>query len=219
MKLLVVEDEPGIASFVERGLRQEGFDVIVASDGPNGLALALDPEIDLVILDLMLPGLAGDEVLRRVRASGSDVPVILLTARDGVVDRVAGLDAGADDYLTKPFNLAELVARVRARLRVRDQAAAEHLVVGAVTLDLRARVALLEDRRVDLTTREFDLLELFMRHPGQVFSQAHLVDRVWGMGHEGASNVVEVYVGYLRRKLRRTVIETVRGSGYRFVGR
>ncbi|MEX0706117.1 MAG: response regulator transcription factor [Nitriliruptoraceae bacterium] len=219
MKLLVVEDEAGIASFVERGLRQEGFEVVVAADGPGGLALALDPEVDLVVLDLMLPGLAGDEVLRRIRASGSDVPVILLTARDGVRDRVAGLDAGADDYLTKPFNLAELVARVRARLRVRDQGAGDHLEVADVRLDMRARVAHLDGRQVELTTREFDLLELFMRHPGQVFSQAHLVDRVWGMGHDGASNVVEVYVGYLRRKLRRSVIETVRGSGYRFVGR
>ncbi|MEX0869434.1 MAG: response regulator transcription factor [Nitriliruptoraceae bacterium] len=218
MKLLVVEDERRIADFVERGFRSAGFVVEVAHDGPSGLAAARSTDVDLVVLDVMLPGMAGDEVLRRLRTSRPDVPVILLTARDTVDDRVAGLNAGADDYVTKPFSFAELLARVHARLRARDQHESTVIEAGGITLDLRTRSAELDGATVELTAKEFALLEVFMRHPRQVLSQAQLIDRVWGYSDDGGSNVAEVYVGYLRRKLGRHVIDTVRGAGYRFVG-
>jgi DNA-binding response OmpR family regulator len=218
VNLLIVEDEDRIAAFLERGLKAEGFTVGRAADGDTGLALALQDEVDLVILDLMLPGLAGEQVLERLRARRPDVPVIVLTARDAVEDRVRGLNAGADDYVTKPFSFAELLARVHARLRSRDQASSAVVEVGDVRLDLRARTAVLDDREVTLTAREFALLETFLRHPGQVLSQVQLMDRVWGYDFDPGSNVVEVYVGYLRRKLRPELIETVRGAGYRFRG-
>jgi DNA-binding response OmpR family regulator len=216
MHILIVEDEERIAAFVERGLRAEGFSVQVAPDGHTGLALATGDDIDLVVLDLMLPGMSGIDVLTRLRARRPDVPVIILTARDDVDDRVTGLNSGADDYVTKPFSFAELLARIQARLRARDQASATTIVSGDVTLDLRTRTASHQGRTVDLTAREFSLLETFMRHSGQVLSQAQLMDRVWGYDFDPGSNVVEVYVGYLRRKLHRDVIETVRGAGYRF---
>jgi DNA-binding response OmpR family regulator len=218
VNVLIVEDEDRIAAFVERGLRAEGFTVQRAADGESGLALASQEEVDLVILDLMLPRLDGEQVLERLRSRRPDVPVIVLTARDAVEDRVRGLNAGADDYVTKPFSFAELLARVHARLRARDQASAAVLEVGEVRLDLRTRSAHLDDREVGLTAREFALLETFLRHPGQVLSQVQLMDRVWGYDFEPGSNVVEVYVGYLRRKLRPDLIETVRGAGYRFRG-
>jgi DNA-binding response OmpR family regulator len=214
--VLIVEDEDRIAAFVERGLRAEGFTVQRAADGEAGLALASQEEVDLVVLDLMLPRLDGEQVLERLRSRRPDVPVIVLTARDAVEDRVRGLNAGADDYVTKPFSFAELLARIHARLRARDQASATVLEVGEVQLDLRTRSAHLDDREVTLTAREFALLETFLRHPGQVLSQVQLMDRVWGYDFEPGSNVVEVYVGYLRRKLRPDLIETVRGAGYRF---
>ena len=217
MNILIVEDEPRIAAFVERGLKAEGFSVQVATDGTTGYALACQDEVDLVILDLMLPGLTGEEVLRKLRAKRPDVPVIVLTAKDAVDDRVRNLNAGADDYVTKPFSFAELAARVHARLRARDQSSSTSLSVAGVELDLPRRSVRLDDREVDLTAREFALLETFMRHKGQVLSQVQLMDRVWGYDFEPGSNVVEVYVGYLRRKLRRDLIETVRGAGYRFV--
>jgi DNA-binding response OmpR family regulator len=216
MNIVIVEDEARIASFVERGLRAEGFTVQVAADGTQGLALASGEDVDLVVLDLMLPGLSGTDVLTRLRERRPEVPVIILTARDEVDDRVAGLNAGADDYVTKPFSFAELLARIHARLRARDQSSATTIEAGGVTLDLRARTATHGERTVDLTAREFALLETFMRHPGQVLSQAQLMDRVWGYDFDPGSNVVEVYVGYLRRKLHRRVVQTVRGSGYRF---
>jgi DNA-binding response OmpR family regulator len=217
MNILIVEDEPRIAAFVERGLKAEGFAVQVAEDGTTGYALACQDEVDLVILDLMLPGLSGEEVLRRLRDRRPDVPVIVLTAKDAVDDRVRNLNAGADDYVTKPFSFAELAARVHARLRARDQSSSTSLSVAGVELDLPRRSVRLDDREVDLTAREFALLETLMRHKGQVLSQVQLMDRVWGYDFEPGSNVVEVYVGYLRRKLRRDLIETVRGAGYRFV--
>jgi DNA-binding response OmpR family regulator len=216
MNVLIVEDEARIASFVERGLKAEGFAVQVAGDGDTGFALACDEEVDLVILDLMLPKLSGEQVLERLRARRPDVPVIVLTARDAVEDRVRNLNAGADDYVTKPFSFAELLARVQARLRARDQHNATEMQVNGVQLDLRSRTARFDGREVTLTAREFALLETFMRHPGQVLSQVQLMDRVWGYDFDPGSNVVEVYVGYLRKKLRKDLIETVRGAGYRF---
>jgi DNA-binding response OmpR family regulator len=216
VNILIVEDEERISSFVQRGLKAEGFAVQTASDGPTGYALASQDEVDLVILDLMLPGMTGEQVLERLRTKRPDVPVIVLTAKDAVEDRVRNLNAGADDYLTKPFSFAELLARVHARLRSRDQATSTVLEVGEVSLDVRSRMARLDGTEVTLTAREFALLETFLRHPNQVLSQVQLMDRVWGYDFEPGSNVVEVYVGYLRRKLRSDLIETVRGAGYRF---
>jgi DNA-binding response OmpR family regulator len=215
---LVIEDEQRIASFLQRGLEAEGFVVLTAGDGDHGLELAAAPDVDVVVLDLLLPGLPGEEVLRRLRARRSDLPVIVLTAKDAIGDRVANLDAGADDYMTKPFSLAELVARIRARLRGGDQREAIRLVRGGIALDVRARTATIGDRSVELTAREFTLLETFMRHPGQVLSQPRLLDLAWGYDRDPGSNVVEVYVRNLRKKLDPDVIETVRGVGYRFRG-
>lgn len=217
MNVLIVEDEPRIAAFVERGLKAEGFTVTVANDGSTGLALACDDGVDLVILDLKLPKLPGEQVLAKLRQRRPDVPVIVLTAKDAIDDRVQNLNAGADDYLTKPFSFAELLARIHARLRSRDQQSSAALELGGVTLDLHSRTVMVGERRIELTAREFALLETFMRHPGQVLSQVQLMDRVWGYDFEPGSNVVEVYVGYLRRKLGKARIETVRGAGYRFV--
>jgi DNA-binding response OmpR family regulator len=219
VQVLVVEDEPGLRDFLQRGLTAEGYAVVTAADGPSGLTLACDPEVDVVVLDLNLPGLSGDEVLVRLRAERPGVPVIVLTARDGVDDRVRNLDAGADDYMVKPFSLAELTARLRARLRSADQPTGNLLEVGAVRLDLVTRRAAVAGTEVALTNREFGLAETLMRHGGHVLSQQQLLDRVWGYQFEPAtSNVVEVCVRSLRRKLGASVIETVRGAGYRFVG-
>jgi DNA-binding response OmpR family regulator len=215
MNVLIVEDEARSAAFIERGLRAEGFTVQLAGDGEVGLALAAQDNVDLVILDLMLPQLPGEQVLERLRRKRPDVPVIVLTARDAVEDRVRNLNAGADDYVTKPFSFAELLARVQARLRARDQQSSTELLEGELSLDLRARTARLDGQEVTLTSREFGLLETFLRHPNQVLSQVQLMDRVWGYDFDPGSNVVEVYVGYLRRKLRKDLIETVRGAGYR----
>ncbi|WP_420452103.1 response regulator transcription factor [Ilumatobacter sp.] len=216
--VLVIEDEERIVRFLERGLEAEGYVVVATHSGERGVQLARTLPVDAVILDLMLPGLSGEEVLDRIRESDRDLPIIVLTAKDSVPDRVAMLNAGADDYLSKPFSLTELIARIRARLRDRGQERATSLEVGAVTLDLLARRAVLDGREIDLTAREFSLLETFMRHPGQVLSEFQLLDLVWGYGFDTGSNVVEVYVGYLRKKLRPDVIVTIRGSGYRFEG-
>ena len=218
VNVLVVQDEPRVAAFIKRGLEAEGFAVRTASDGADGLQLTTSFDFDLVVLDLVLPTMSGEDVLTRLREGGSRVPVIVLTAKDDVADRVANLDAGADDYLTKPFSFSELLARIRARLRGADQTNAAEISHGAVTLDLNTRYARIDERAVDLTSREFALLETLMRHPGQVLSQPQLLDQVWGYDHEPGSNVVEVYVGYLRKKLRPDVVETVRGAGYRFIG-
>ena len=218
MNVLVVQDDPRIASFITRGLEAEGFAVRSASDGALGLRMTESSEFDLIILDLVLPTVTGEEVLTRIRGGGSTVPVIVLTSKDAVSDRVANLDAGADDYVTKPFSLTELLARVRARLRSADQAVSTTISHGRVTVDVRARRALIEGRSVELTSREFALLETLMHHPGQVLSQPQLMDQVWGYDHDARSNVVEVYIGYLRKKLHPDVVETVRGAGYRFRG-
>ncbi len=218
MNVLVVQDEARIATFLKRGLEAEGFAVRIACDGAESLRLTRSAHFDLIILDLLLPSVSGEEVLARLRDGGSNVPVIVLTAKDAVSDRVANLEAGADDYLTKPFSFAELLARVRARLRTADQAASTVISHGAVRLDLHTKEVRIDERSVELTSREFGLLETFMRHPGEVLSQPQLLDQVWGYDHEPRSNVVEVYVAYLRKKLRPDVVETVRGMGYRFRG-
>jgi DNA-binding response OmpR family regulator len=214
-RVLIVEDEPRLASFLEKGLRSAGLTTTVADDGVKGAALARDRDFDLVLLDVGLPGQDGFAVLRSVRARGERLPVIMLTARDEVDDTVTGLDAGADDYVTKPFVFEELLARVRARLRTEDRTEASSLRAGAVELDFRRRVALHEGREVELTAREFTMLETFLRHAGQVLSREQLLSHVWGYDFDPGSNVVDVYVRYLRRKLGTDVIETVRGMGYR----
>lgn len=217
MAVLVIEDEPGIADFVRRGLEAAGFTVVVEADGLLGLLAAQREEVDLVVLDLGLPGLSGEQVLDRLRTARPGLPVIVLTAKDSVADRVANLDAGADDYVIKPFSFSELLARVRARLRRPDQPSSVVLVAGGISLDVRTRRATVADREVALSAREFTLLEVLLRHAGQVLSQAQLLDQVWGYDFEGSSNVVETYVRHLRRKLGPQRIETVRGAGYRLV--
>lgn len=215
MAILLIEDEAGISRFVQQGLESAGYQVLVAVNGDDGLAMALRDEVEVVVLDLGLPGLPGEEVLRRLRQRRPSVPVIVLTAKDAVGDRVANLDAGADDYMVKPFSFSELLARIRARLRTGAQQRADALSVGPLTLDLQTRTVTVDDRVVDLSTREFSLLEVLMRHPGHVMSQTQLLDRVWGYDFDGSSNVVEVYVGHLRRKVGAERIQTVRGVGYR----
>jgi DNA-binding response OmpR family regulator len=214
-RILIAEDEPRLASFLEKGLRSNGFVTTVAADGAAASMLARDDEFDLLILDLGLPGKDGTVVLRELRAAGQRMPVLILTARDDVSDKVAGLEGGADDYVTKPFRFEELLARVRARLR--DERTVEPTVLrsGDVTLDLRTRRASANGKTVDLTAREFTMLEVLIRHPGQVLSREQLLSHVWGYDYDPGSNVVDVYVGYLRKKLGPGSIETVRGMGYR----
>ncbi len=220
MRILLVEDEPRIVRLLERGLGAHGHQLETASDGTDGLEMADDGGIDLVILDIGLPGMDGQEVLRRLRARRPELPVLMLTARDDVPSTVQTLDAGADDYLTKPFALEELMARIRALSRRRDQGQAAVIEVGDTRLDLLARRAWRGEREIELAAREFALLEYFMRHPGQVLTRSQILEAVWEYGYDPGSNVVDVYVGYLRRKLRdkagRDPISTVRGTGYRF---
>jgi len=218
VNVLVVQDEAPIASLIRRGLEAEGFAVRTACDGAKGLELARSLDFDLIVLDLLLPTVTGEEILTRLRAAGSRVPVIVLTAKDATPDCVAVLNAGADDYVTKPCSFSELLARVRARLRTADQTVSTAISRGRVTIDVSTREVRIGGRSVDVTPREFALLETLMRHSGQVLSQAQLLDQVWGYDRDPRSNVVEVYVGYLRRKLRPDVVETVRGAGYRFRG-
>lgn len=217
MTILLIEDEEGIITFVRRGLEAAGHQVLVAGDGLDGLAMALATDVELVVLDLGLPGIPGEEVLRRLRQRRPTVPVIVLTAKDAVADRVANLEAGADDYVVKPFSFSELLARIRARLRNADQSRADTIAVGDLVLDLLSRTVAVDGAVTDLSTREFALLEMFARNPGHVLSQVQLLDRVWGYDFDGSSNVVEVYVGHLRRKIGAARIQTVRGVGYRLV--
>lgn len=221
--VLVVEDEPGIVDFLQRGLQAEGFAVESTGDGVEGERRALEESFDLVVLDMMLPGRDGLDVLAAVRRSKPGLPVIVLTARGEVQDRVAGLETGAVDYLVKPFSLAELVARIRAQLRVAAQASAQASTTtlrGAdIEVDLLTRKVRRGGEPVLLSTTEFELLAYLVRHCGQVLSREHLLSAVWGYEHDPATNVVDVYVGYLRRKLRRpdspAPIFTVRAVGYR----
>jgi DNA-binding response OmpR family regulator len=214
--LLLIEDDPRIREIVERGLGARGFVVTSAADGPSGVELARKLEVDLLLLDLVLPGRSGLEVLQDVRAAKPRLPVIALTALADTRSRVGGLDAGADDYITKPFAVEELAARVRARLRWQDEDSAGVLKSGPLTVDLMTHRAVLDGREVPLSARELTLLATFVRHAGQVLSRDQLLDRVWGITFETGSNVVDVYVGALRRKLGGGWIETVRGLGYRF---
>ncbi|HEX2110232.1 MAG TPA: response regulator transcription factor [Gaiellaceae bacterium] len=214
-RILIAEDEARIASFVEKGLRANGFATEIAADGETAYALARTGRFDLLILDVGLPGLDGFEVLRHLREAGQTLPVVILTARDSVRDTVAGLEGGADDYITKPFRFEELLARVRVRLRGDRAAEQTVLRVGDLSLDLRTRQATVEGRMVDLSAREFALAEVFFRHPGQVLSREQLLSHVWGYDFDPGSNVVDVYVGYLRRKLGNDRIASVRGMGYR----
>jgi len=216
--ILVVEDEAEIAGYLRRGLMFEGFSVEVAADGHQALAAARERPPDLVVLDLMLPGIDGLEVARRLR-SVSDVPIIMLTARDAVPDRVAGLEAGADDYLIKPFAFEELLARIRVQLRRRQREETTTVLrYGPLVMDTAAHDVTIGSRRVELTAKEYDLLELFMRHPQQVMTREVIYDRVWGYDFGGESNIIEVYVRYLRQKLEARgeprLIHTVRGVGY-----
>lgn len=214
-RILIAEDEERIVSFLEKGLRAQGYTTLSVATGIDAAALARDDTFDLLILDLGLPLRDGRAVLREIRARGERLPVIVLTARDGIDDTVGSLEQGADDYVTKPFRFEELLARVRLRLRDEPALEATVLTVGTVSLDLRSRRATHETRTIDLTAREFALLESFMRHPGQVLSREQLLSHVWGYDFDPGSNVVDVYVRYLRQKLGGDVIETVRGMGYR----
>ena len=216
-RILVVEDEPRISSFIEKGLRAEGYTPTVVTDGVTALDYALSGEFDLAVLDVGLPGMDGFTVLRRLRQEKSTLPVIVLTARDSVSDTVRGLEGGADDYMPKPFRFAELMARIRLRLRARAEAAGDARVLkqGGISLDLRTRQATIDGIIVDLSAREFALAEMFLRNPDQVLSREQLLSHVWGYDFDPGSNVVDVYVGYLRRKLGANAIKTVRGMGYR----
>lgn len=220
MHVLLVEDEARLASAVRRVLEEEGHVVDWVADGADALTQALTEEYDIVVLDVMLPGLDGCEVARRLRAKANTVPILMLTARDSVQDRVRGLDAGADDYLVKPFALAELLARIRALTRRAQMPAGDPLWlrVGDLELDLRAREAIRAGRRIELTTKEFALLEVLMRNAGQVLTRSQLLDRVWSYDMLTESNVVDIYIHYLRNKVDRgfdhRLIRTVRGVGY-----
>ncbi len=217
--MLVVEDELRMAALLKRGLEEDGYAVDVASTGPDALWQAGEFAYDAVLLDLMLPGMDGVEVCRQLRSQGRWMPVLMLTARDGVADRVRGLDAGADDYVPKPFSFAELSARIRALIRRGAVERPTELTAGDLRLDPATRQAWRGDTELELSSKEFALLELFLRHPGEVLTRTRILEHVWDFAYEGVSNVVDQYVLYLRRKIDRPFgveqLETVRGAGYR----
>ena len=214
--ILIVEDESRIVAFLTKGLKAAGFTTHTTAAGREAVELALQTSFDLIILDVGLPDIDGFEVLQQLRGQGVAAPVIMLTARSSVADRVAGLEGGADDYMPKPFSFEELLARIRVRLRPEAAGADQmRLTHRDMVLDLRTRTLTLEGRTVELSAREFALAEAFMRHPGQVLSREQLLSAVWGLDFDPGSNVVEVYVSYLRNKLGRQRVETVRGMGYR----
>ena len=219
MRVLVVEDQPKMARLLQRGLREDGWAVDVAGSGEEALWMAASAELDAVVLDVMLPGIDGFETCRRLRADGVWAPILILTARDSVEDRVAGLDEGADDYLAKPFSFAELSARLRALARRGAVERPAVLAVGDLELDPAARRVRRGDTTIELSAKEFALLETFMRRPGAVLSRLQLLEHAWDYEYENRSNVVDVYVRYLREKIDRPFgrdsIETVRGAGYR----
>jgi two-component system, OmpR family, response regulator QseB len=217
-RILIAEDEPRIAAFIEKGLRSHGFTTSVAKDARETVQMALGNDFDLLILDLGLPGKDGLAILDELRGQGEKLPIIILTARNDVIDKVAGFEGGADDYMTKPFSFEELLARVRVRLRgneTKNDRDEMILTFGSVSLDLRTRKAKVFDRFVELPAREFTMAEVFLRHPEQVLSRQQLLDLVWGYDYDPGSNIVDVYVGYLRKKFGNELIETVRGMGYR----
>ncbi|ABW26508.1 MULTISPECIES: response regulator transcription factor [Acaryochloris] len=216
--ILLVEDETKLAQFVEMELTHEGYQVTVANDGIGGLTAARESQPDLILLDWMLPGFSGVEVCRRLRATGDKVPVILLTAKDEISDRVEGLDAGADDYMVKPFSIEELLARVRAHLRRTQEEDPDVLEFSNLTLNQRTREIFRGERSIELTAKEFDLLVYLMMHPRQVLTRDRILEQVWGYDFMGDSNIIEVYIRYLRLKLEenqeKRLIQTVRGVGY-----
>jgi two-component system OmpR family response regulator len=218
MRILLVEDEKKMARAIRRGLEQEGYAVDTCADGEEALVRGTKNEYDAMVLDVMLPGLDGFSVCRELRDRGRWTPILILTARDAVEDRIRGLDAGADDYLVKPFAFGELLARVRSMVRRGKSERPTTLTVDGVVLDPAAHTVLCGDTIIDLTLKEFSLLEFLMRHPGEVLSRPRILGHVWDINYDGFSNVVDVYVGYLRRKLPppydRTLIRTVRGVGY-----
>jgi len=214
-RILIAEDEQRIASFIAKGLAAEGFGAEVVTDGVQAVEYVRSGQYDLIVLDIGLPGLDGFSVLRRLRTERVELPVIILTARDALEDTVAGLSGGADDYMSKPFAIEELIARIRLRLRTDAATQSTVLRAGDLTLDVRTRRATRGDAAVELTAREFTLLETFLRHPGDVLTRQQLLSQVWGFDFDPGSNVVDVYVGYLRAKLGDEQIETVRGAGYR----
>jgi len=223
MRILVVEDDERIASFLVKGLRAEGYVTNVVSSGEKAELLLEDPDetFDLVLLDIRLPGMSGEEVLVRLRQRDTQLPVIIITARIGIGERVRGLDLGANDYVTKPFAFEELLARIRAVLRSSTQPAANELVVGDLRFDLLTKIAQRGGRSIELAPREWALLELFMRHPDHILSRTRILSEVWEYDFDPGSNVVDVYVGYLRKKLNmpglEPMVKTVRGAGYRLV--
>jgi len=215
-RILIVDDEPHIVSLVSRAVRAEGYEAVGVDDGPDALEIALSGDVDLIVLDVGLPTMDGFDVLRELRGAGNTVPVIMLTARSGTNDTIEGLDAGASDYVPKPFAVAELMARVRSRLRDSAASAPTSLTRGDVTLDILSRRASVAGREVELSTREFALAEQFVRNAGDVLTREVLLSRVWGLEFDPGSNVVDVYVRYLRAKLGADHIVTVRGEGYRW---
>jgi two-component system OmpR family response regulator len=218
MKILVVEDEPKMLRAIRRGLEREGYAVDVAADGDDGLSFGTEYEYDAIVLDVMIPGRDGFEVCRELRARGRWAPILMLTARDGVADRIQGLDTGADDYLAKPFDFGELLARLRALVRRGPQERPSVLETGDIKLDPAAHTVTAAGVPTDLSTREFALLEFLMHHAGEVVTRTQLLNHVWDYDYGGLSNVVDVYVGYVRKKLAATgstsTIRTVRGVGY-----
>ena len=220
MRILTIEDDPGIVRVLERGLAAHGHQIVTADNGEDGLLLASDSSVELVLLDISLPGLDGYGVLERIRAVRPTLPVLMLTARDDLRNKVDALNAGADDYVTKPFAFEELLARIRAVSRRTDQPQATQMHVGDLCIDLLGRRVSRAGRTIDLSTREFTLLEYLARHTGQVLSRQQILAAVWEYDFDGESNVVDVYVRYLRRKIdfpdEPSLITTVRGSGYRF---
>lgn len=220
MRVLIVEDEAGIVRMLERGLAAHGYQSISADNGEDGARLAAEETVDLVLLDIMLPGLDGHQVLKRIRARRPELPVLMLTARDELQSKVGAFDLGADDYLTKPFAFEELLARVRALSRRSDQVRSSRIEAGDIAIDLHSRHVWRGERQIDLSSREFALLEYFMSHPGQVLSRQQILSAIWDYDFDPGSNVVDVYVRYLRRKIdlpgKDSSISTVRGIGYRF---
>lgn len=215
--ILIADDEARISGFIEKGLRAAGFATRTAANGPDALDLALTDEFDLMVLDVNMPGLDGFQVLEQLRGSGSTLPVIMLTARIGLEDTIAGLEGGADDYLGKPFRFDELLARIRLRIRREETGPGTELRHDDITLDIRSRKVRVGERAIELSAREFALAEELIRHAGHVLSREQLLSRVWGYDFDPGSNVADVYVGYLRQKIGSDRIETVRGVGYRLV--